>query len=64
MNRKKTANVFSAKKEITKSDAKKLAPLSRFWEKQKLSDNGVVRMEGVVIGVALTLIAAFIGLSF
>lgn len=47
--RMKIKAVFSAKKEVTNSDAKKLDPLAKFWEEKIANafDNGIKEGEGI-----------------
>lgn len=50
---KKTKRVLGAKVEVTKSDAKKVSPLTRFWG-GRIHD---ARIQGMVIGGSVVLIA-------
>lgn len=56
----KAKKVFSAKKEISKSDAKKLRPLKKFWSKKlkeaRESDNWFILFIGAFLGFVLGLI--------
>lgn len=56
MNKKKTAKLFGAKKEVTKKDAKKLVPLSRYWNNKLNRDNWYILYIGMLLGFLLGLI--------
>lgn len=54
---KKTVKVLGAKKEVTRSDAKKAKPLVRYWSKRlkeaRYSDNWFILGFGVLLGFIL-----------
>lgn len=54
--KKNTAKVLGAKKEVTKSDAKKLKPLTRYWKNRLNSDNLNVFGMGIVTGGCIVFI--------
>lgn len=47
--------ILGGKKEITKSDAKKLAPLTRYWKQRFIWDNWYILSFGAFIGFVLGL---------
>ena len=51
----KAAKVFRSKK-VTKSDAKKLKPLTRYWEDRLEKDNWFILGVGALLGFALGLL--------
>lgn len=53
MNKKQTAKLFKAKKVVTRKDAKKLKPLTKWLKGVQESDNAIVRARWMVIGAAL-----------
>lgn len=52
----KAAKVFSAKKEVTEKDAKKLKPLTRYWKHRLEADNWFILGVGALLGFALGLL--------
>lgn len=64
MNKKKTAKLFGAKKEVTKKDAKMLKPLSKWLRGRVVSNDNQVRTEGFVLGAVTVLIADLLIRSF
>lgn len=54
---KTVEKLFQAKKEVTKSDAKKLSPLTKYWAKRLSRDNWFVLLFGVFLGFVLGVIA-------
>jgi hypothetical protein len=53
---KEVEKLFEAKKEVTKKDAKKLKPLTKYWfnrlKKARLSDNQEMLTIGFLLGVS------------
>lgn len=56
---KKTVKVLGAKKEVTKSDARKVKPLAQYWD-GRLDES---MLTGFVIGASVVLIACFVALG-
>lgn len=52
----KAATVLGAKKEVTRSDAKKLRPLTRYWKNRLEKDNWFILVVGALFGFALGLL--------
>lgn len=50
---KKTKLVFGAKVPVTKKDAKKLAPLTRYWRRRFFWDNWFILAFGAFLGFIL-----------
>lgn len=48
--------LFNAKKKVTKKDAKKLKPLTRYWAKRLSRDNWFVLSFGAFLGFVLGVI--------
>ena len=53
---KLASSVFKSKK-VTKADAKKLAPLTKYWNNRLFQDNWYVLSFGVFIGFILGLMS-------
>lgn len=56
----KTAKLFKAKKEVTKKDAKKLKPLTKWLKAVQKSDNKKVAAYNMVIGALLLALFQFV----
>lgn len=52
----KASKVFKTNK-VTKAEAKKLKPLTRYWERRMEADNWFILAVGALLGFALGLLA-------
>lgn len=53
---KKTKRVLGAKVKVTKSDAKKLKPLTKYWDERMNRDNWYILALGFCLGLLLSAI--------